>query len=274
MPLFDQHLHSRHSFDCRTEPRANVEAALARGLGGLTFTEHFDVHPRDWPHCVYDDADYSATIARLRAEFGSNVFIGKGIEVCYQPQSMDFILNFLDKHEFDLVILSVHYFAGAPVHKRESWNGIDAVRGTRQYLGDVLSAVRFCEGLHRRRGRVFDVLGHLDLAKRYTRRFHDHYDMAPFADRIDEILRACLTADITPEINTSTLRQGLAETMPNADAISRYAKLGGKAVSLGSDSHRADDIGAGFDVASRMILESGLHGIAHYRERQRSVVNH
>jgi len=272
MALYDQHLHSRHSCDCRTEPRANVESAIARGLAGLTFTEHFDTHPLDFPRCVFDYADYSASIERVRGEFGSRIFIGKGIEVCYQPHKMDFILNFLDKHKFDLVIFSLHYFSGVPVHHKENWEGIDAAAGTRQYLTDLLTAIRVVESLHVKHGRVFDVLGHLDVVKRYTLRHHGSYDVSPFADLIDEILRTCLAADLTPEINTSSLRQGLSETMPNAATLRRYAELGGKAISFGSDSHSADTIGAGFDVATRMLHDAGLQGLAIFRDRQRSIM--
>jgi len=267
--MFDQHLHSRHSFDCKTEPRANVDAAIAKSLSGLTFTEHFDTHPDDWKACVYNDADYSATIARLREEFAGAIFIGKGIEICYQPATMDFVLDFLDRHRFDLVILSVHYFGGVPVHHREHWEGVDAAEGTRRYLENVREAVRFCERLHRRRGgRVFDVLGHLDLAKRYTKRFLGSYDMSPFGALIDEILSTCVAADLTPEINTSSLRQGLDEPMPNAEAVKRYAALGGKALSLGSDAHRAEDIGAGFDRARTMLRDAGLERIAVFKKRE------
>lgn len=272
MPLYDQHLHSWHSIDCRTEPRANVEAALARGLAGLTFTEHFDTHPLDFPRCVFHYSDYSASIDRLRDEFGGRIFIGKGIEVCYQPQRMDYILNFLERHEFDLVILSVHYFSGLPVHERENWSGFDPASGTRQYLEDLLAAVRFIAKLHASHGRVFDVLGHLDLVKRYTLRYFGSYDVSQEAALIDEILRSCIDADLTPEINTSSLRQGLSETMPNTATIRRYAELGGNAVSFGSDSHKAEDIGAGFDVATSMLRDAGLQGLAYFKNRRRMVV--
>ena len=103
--LYDNHVHSNLSWDCDTEPRDNVLEAIHRGLAGLTFAEHFDTHPDEWEQCAYDDAAYSATIAALREEFGQQVFIGKGIEVCYQPDNMDFILDFLAGHQFDLVML-------------------------------------------------------------------------------------------------------------------------------------------------------------------------
>ena len=248
-----------------------MEAAIAKRLAGLTFTEHFDTHPLDWPQCAFDYADYSASIARVRDEFAEKIFIGLGIEVCFQPRQMDFILNFLEKHKFDLVLVSLHYFSGAPVHVKENWQGFDAAKGTRQYLEDLLEAVRFIEKLHQTHGRVFDVLSHFDVVKRYSLRYRGSYDVAPFAGLIDEILAVCVAADLAPEINTSSLRQGLGETMPNAQTVLRYAELGGKLISLGSDSHRAEDIGAGFDLALKMIRDAGLEGLAVFKDRQRTI---
>jgi histidinol-phosphatase (PHP family) len=115
------------------------------------------------------------------------------------------------------------------------------------------------------------VLGHLDVVKRYSLRYYGSYDVSPFADLIDDILRACLAADLTPEINTSSLRQGLSETMPNGQTIRRYAQLGGEAVSFGSDSHRAEDIAAGLDVVQTMLRDAGLQGLAVFKNRERTV---
>lgn len=269
MALCDQHLHSRHSMDSDTDPAANVEQAIARGLAGLTFTEHFDTEPSDWQGCRYDDASYSATIALLRQRYGKEIFIGKGIEVCYQPDRMDFILSFLEGHRFDLVILSVHYFAGKPVHRREHWMDIDVEEGTRRYLNTVLEAAQLCSRLKRSRGHCFDVLGHLDLVKRYTQRFAGSYDVGPCAELIEEILQIALEAELVPEINTSSLRQGLSETMPGKLAVDTYARLGGTAMSIGSDAHRSDDIGAGFDEATSLLRAAGLQRTAVFKERQR-----
>jgi histidinol-phosphatase (PHP family) len=274
MDLYDQHLHSRHSFDSHTDPVENVSSAIAAGLAGLTFTEHFDTHPDDWESCIYDDEAYSDTIRRLRGRFGRGIFIGKGIEVCFQPDHMPFILDLLDRSRFDLVLLSVHYFGERTVHTRENWTGIDAATGTRLYLERVRDAARFCADLHEQRGRrVFDVLGHLDLVKRYTQRFFGSYDVSKCGNVIDDILRALIAADVVPEINTSSLRQGLAETMPGPPTLARYSKLGGKVVSLGSDAHRPEHIGAAFEQACTMIRTAGLVGSAAFKDRERSITD-
>ena len=262
MRLFDQHVHSRLSFDSEADPVANVEAALARGLSGLTFAEHFDTHPDDWKTCRYDDEAYSVAIRDLRGRWGRKIAIGKGIEVCYQPDRMDFILDFLAEHEFDMVMLSVHYFGGRALHRKEHWLEVDAAEGTYRYLKDVLEAVLFCRRLH-------DVLGHLDLVKRYTQRFLGVYDLSPFHGLIDRILQACIAADLTPEINTSSLRQNLSEAMPGDETVTLYAELGGKGMLLGSDAHRPQDIGAGLDRAAEMLRRAGL-SVAVFAERKKT----
>lgn len=272
MLLYDQHLHSRHSFDSRADPVANVEWAIARGLAGLTFTEHFDTHPDDWKTCTYDDAAYSATIEQLRADYGHAIFIGKGIEVGYQPDRMDFVLDFLGHHQFDMVMLSVHYFGGHPVHIRENWDGMDVAGGTRLYLKTVLEAVRFCEQLCNTEAKVFDVLGHLDFVKRYTQRFLGRYDLKPHESLLDEILRTCIAASLVPEINTSSLRQDLNEPMPGPATVARYAELGGTAMCLGSDAHRCEEIGADFDRAVAILRAADLNRLAVFEKRQRLLI--
>jgi histidinol-phosphatase (PHP family) len=264
---FDQHLHSKHSFDCETEPEQNVLRAMDLNLAGLTFTEHFDTHPDEWPTCRYDDARYSQDIARLRETYGHRLFIGKGIEVCYQPQRMDFILDHLDKHEFDLVMLSVHWVGGRTFHHREDWDGLDPATGTRLYFQGVLDAARCALRLREQRGRVFDVLGHLDLVRRYTHRFFDYYHAEDSMDIVEEIFRTCLAADLIPEVNTSTVRVGAGWSMPDALVVARYAALGGRAMCLGSDAHRADHISADFDYAVDMLQANGITYQAVFRQR-------
>ena len=273
MELHDQHLHSHHSFDCQTKPRDNVLSAIGRGLAGLTFTEHFDTHPDEWPGCRYDDAAYSDTIALLRNEFGDRIFVGKGIEVCYQPDRMDFILDFLKSHDFDVVVLSVHWAAGRSIWSRDRWEEWAATDGTRIYLETVLQATELCRELLQQQGRgCFDILGHLDLVKRYTHRFFDKVCVQQFNELIDRIMLTCVEAELIPEINTSTLRQGLTEPMPGPAVIRHYSAAGGRAMTLGSDAHRADDIAADFDSAVRMLGASGITHQAVFERRQPRLV--
>lgn len=272
MKLYDQHVHSHHSYDSDADPRENVEAALARGLAGITFTEHFDTHPEEWPTCRFDYQRVREEIDRLREVYGDRLFVGMGVEICYQPDQMPRIFSLLDAGEFDLVMLSVHWSRSGPIFREDYWRGRDRDAALRDYLQTVLNAVQFCEQLRSRGEKRFDVLGHLDFAKRYAQRFTGGFAIEPHVDLIDEILAGCLAADLIPEVNTSTLRQGLGEPMPAGWVIDRYAEAGGRVVSLGSDAHRSSDIGADFDRAAQIVRTAGLEGTVQFVGRTARVI--
>ena len=270
--LHDQHLHSRHSMDSKADPRQNCVAAIARGLRGLTFTEHYDMHPEDRPGCVWDYAAIADAIAGLREEFADRIEVGFGIEVCYQPGEMPGILDYLATHEFDLVLLSIHWCGAHRLHIRKDWTGLDHREMGRAYFQTVLEAARLCLKLQEAGERPFDVLGHMDLAKRYARRYWNAFDIREHADVIDEIWRTTLAADIIPEINTSTLRDSVGEAMPDRWTIERYVEAGGTVMSIGSDAHRSDHIGAGFEEATAILRHAGIESEAVFTARQRGLI--
>ena len=262
MRIFDQHLHSWNSFDCQTSPSENIERAIESGLAGLTFTEHFDTHPSEWTQCVYDDAKIDRELSLLRDQFGDRIFVGKGIEVCYQPERMNFISEFLQAHSFDVVLLSVHWAFEKPIHQRSHFATTPCDVFLRFYLEAVRDCVIHLVRMKRDRYQPFHILGHLDLARRYARQYYGYDGPLNEPQLIDEILRNCLDADIVPEINTSALRQGLSDSMPGRDVVQRYAELGGTMMSYGSDAHRSEDIGAGAQHAIELMRAAGLPQLA------------
>jgi histidinol-phosphatase (PHP family) len=266
--LYDQHLHTWFSTDSQADPADQARRALDLGLAGLTFTDHFDSHPSEWPVCRYDYEGLSQAVTDLRARFGDRLAIGLGIEICHQPEQMDRILPFVESHRFDLVILSVHWTQGRAMHMAEDWADWDIEAASRAYLGTVLEAARLVRDLARQGRRPFDVLGHLDMVKRYTQRYRDGFDVTRHADLVDEILRTCLDCGLVPEINTSTWRQGLAEPMPADWIVRRYAELGGRAMTVGSDAHKPEHIAADFDTAVALLKDNGVDQLAVFQDRQ------
>ena len=54
------------------------------------------------------------------------------------------------------------------------------------------------------------------------------------------------------------------------ELYTRYAELGGKYVTLGSDAHAAKAVGMHFDVAQKIAKTAGLT-IVYYKKRQRQL---
>ena len=269
MALYDQHVHTCYSWDSDADPADVVRRAIEVGLAGLAFTDHFDSHPTEWPLCRYDYERIAEVVAELREQFGDRIFIGHGIEICYQPGRMEMILDYLGRRQFDVVLLSVHWFGARALHVREHWDDLDADSGTRAYLEAVLEAAQRVRALNRGGRRVFDVLGHLDLVKRYTERYFQTFDVRSHGGLVDDILRTCMEAELVPEVNLSTLRQSLSEPSPAAWVVRRYAELGGDAMSLGSDAHTPAEVGAGVREWAAVLEREGIRRLAVFKDRQR-----
>ena len=272
MKLHDQHLHSRHSIDSRADPSANCERALAVGLSGLTFTEHYDMHPGEREKCRWDYDAIAATVADLRRRFSPPLTVGLGIEVDYQPHLIDETLAYLDRHEFDLVLLSVHWAGGRALHRRRQWQGLTAATMLDDYLGAMLSAAELCRELAAAGSRPFDIISHFDYVKRYLASYWNSPLDGIVPARLDPILAAFIAADVTPEINTAGLRRSEAAPYPVPAILERYWELGGRHVSIGSDAHRSAHIGAGFTEAVAILQRIGFSGEAVFHRRQRSII--
>ena len=189
MKLHDQHLHSRHSVDSKADPVANCEQALAAGLSGLTFTEHYDMHPTEWDQCRWDYDAIAATIYELRGRFSPPLLVGFGIEVDYQPALIEETLEYLDRHAFDVVLLSVHWIGGRP---SRWWSHRDAEAMQSEYFATMRSAAELCRELAATGRRPFDIISHFDYVKRYLRRYRG-VAMGPIEPAVlDPILEALI----------------------------------------------------------------------------------
>ena len=59
--------------------------------------------------------------------------------------------------------------------------------------------------------------------------------------------------DFKLEINTSNFSKGFDFPNPHTDIIRRYKELGGLYVTVGSDAHKAQFIGSGFDLVEKIV---------------------
>ena len=113
-----------------------------------------------------------------------------------------------------------------------------------------------------------DALAHLGYLKRYAIRDGVTLDYTPYDDLIDEILRTLIATGKALEVNTSGFRYGLPEWIPGIEIWRRYRAMGGELVTIGSDAHRPEDIGAGHKEAQRMLRELGFTRFFYFRARK------
>jgi len=258
-PLVDCHLHTA-AFSC--DAKATLDGYIARaqeiGLDLFTTTEHVDFDPRDGCYGHYDRARHMAQRERVRARSFGRVKVLIGVEVDYQAQYEAEVRRFLRDAAYDLVIGSVHY-AGGEFIFAPSFFAAPERASYGAYFEQALAAVR---------SGFFDVLGHLDIVKRYGVEHYGPFQPARYAEQIDALLRACVETGTGLEINTSGYRGPPGEAFPSLPVLRRYRELGGELLTIGSDAHVVEDLGRDIPLALELAQQAGFRRIAAFVDRQ------
>lgn len=261
--LFDSHTHSENSKDGNHSVIFMVESAIENGLAGLCVTDHCESDLLAENCCLQRLCLTAMDIAKARVAFRNSIILTTGIELG-EPQ-LDYAgaERALSILRYDFVLLAVHrlrgwedfYYLDFSAMSPQTLDGL-----LRQYFDETLETVRWGN---------FDSLAHFCLPQRYAKcKYGMDLDFTPYADQIDEILRALVASGKALELNTSGLRCGMSDMLAPQWVVKRYRELGGELVTLGSDAHYAADIGAGIQDAMHLLLELGFSYFAFYRGRK------
>ena len=209
--------------------------AMSLGLSIICITDHLDLDPADSGFGFYDYDGVSTAIEEAREKYQGRLTILKGVEFG-EPHLHRQELDRALARDYDMVMASVHCVEGVFVGDPAFMSGRSLAQAYALYYQEVLKAART---------GGFDVLAHMDFPKRYIGALPEHPPI------VEEITAAAVSQGIALEINTSPLRKGMGECAPDAVAVGFYARAGGFRVTIGSDAHRIEDIGAGLEEAAR-----------------------
>lgn len=261
--MFDYHVHTTQSADCETPMLASCAAAVAAGVTEIAFTDHVEHEPLDMSFGYFNYDQYMRDIDDARSRYADRLVILAGAEVDFNTGIARDVERFVATHEFDFVIGSVHYGEAGEIIFPEYFatRGFDEVY--RSYLGQIHAAVQ---------SGLFDTIGHIDLPKRYAPPEAGAYAPLDYDEEFREIFRTMIATATSFEINTSGIRQRPKASMPCAQVVAIYVDEGGELITMGSDSHVPDTIGAGFDRTLAMLQLSGIQAISSFRQRHRTAV--
>lgn len=93
-------------------------------------------------------------------------------------------------------------------------------------------------------------------------------DISRFDDIIADSFRLLAQNGKGLEINTSGIRQGFGDTFPNLKYVKLFYEMGGEIISIGSDSHTVEDIGANVAEGIETARAAGFTRIAYYINRK------
>lgn len=249
--MIDYHVHSSYSGDAPATLADMCARAVEIGLTQIVFTEHIDLNPPDdWTNFSFDYDKWLFEIETAREKYAGRLRILAGAEVDYQPSYHSEIVDFLGDNQFDYVLGAVHYACGIILEDHEHYFSEKSARDAYLPYFEVLYAAA--------RSGLFDTIAHLDICKRYGVLYYGPFDLEEFRPEVEDVLKAMIENGTALEINSSGLRQAPGETYPSIDVLKLYAGLGGKAVKIGSDSHRVEHLGGGMSDALAVISDAGI----------------
>jgi len=261
--MFDYHVHTTQSADCSTPILVSCEAAIKAGVTEIAFTDHVEHEPADMSYGFFDYTTYMRDLEIARDRYGSRLEIRAGAEVDFNTRIVPQVEDFLGRHQFDFVIGSVHYGDEGEIIFPSYFDQRSIADVMKPYYEQVQAAAET---------GWFDSIGHVDLPKRYRPDLAGVYDPLECQSELVHALRAIIDQPMSFEINTSGLRQPPRTSMPGPQIVQLYASLGGTLVTVGSDSHVPDTIGAGFHRTVSMLELCGITEISSFRNRQRTTV--
>ncbi len=263
MPV-DYHIHTRLCGHAEGELEEYVAAAQQKGLREIGFADHIPMYflpPAERDPAIAMPAEELPLYARMVRDVQEKTApypVKFGLEADYAPGLEKELAAILRDYEFDFVLGSVHFLDGWGFDNPKYLAGYD--RWDRDELYD-----RYFELLGRAAASgLFDIIAHPDLIKKFG------YRPAGDITRLyEETVKTIAAAGICVEVNTAGLRAPVREIYPQArflELCCRYRVP----VSLGSDAHRPDQVGAGFQAAVALLKSVGYTEVVTFTKRRKN----
>lgn len=265
----DFHMHSNFSFDSKTTMDEMCIAAIDRGIGSIAFTEHYDIVPvgievtGDDDRIYYSERSDAArdAVFAAREKYKGKLNIVYAIELGESHHDIDAAKAFIDSHDFDFVLGSVH--------QAESTGYADYyfVDYSKQDIDKLLTAY-YNENISIVKTGILDSLAHLDYPARVMEGFiPSPASMIKFRDTAAEVLKAIVARGVALEINTNGKSRWFDRLSPEPWVLSLYKDLGGSLVTVGSDSHSDKLVGFHSKDAFELAEAHGLKVVTNYINR-------
>ncbi|KKP24848.1 MAG: Histidinol phosphate phosphatase HisJ family [candidate division TM6 bacterium GW2011_GWF2_28_16] len=259
--MFDCHTHSTYSPDSIATMFDACKIALQNNLSGIIFTDHYELDLKGANYVFnFDVKKRSQEINNLNLNFKNNFKILEGLEVGFQPHIKQELSNIIKSHDFDFIIASIHSVEKEFISNGQYYQNRTKQEAFNKYLEEIYKSVT--------QFNDYDVVGHIGYVRRYGNLQDRSMHFKDYPEILNAILKEVIKNNKGIEINSSGYRDILQTPVPNYDIITKYKKLGGQIITLGSDSHKAQTIGHSFDIIKDNLKNLGFKYIAHYEKRE------
>jgi len=263
IPFTKANLHTHSTFcDGKDTPEENVLAAIKKGFKILGFSSH-SLYPF-WTECnmlVADFPKYCGEIKSLKEKYKNQIEIRLGFEADYIPGITFPRFDSYNEFQPDFLIGSVHF-----IFQKD---GVFAVDDTpeklfsaleKYYKGDekLLVGDYFAAEREMLEKGDFTIIGHADLIRKFNEKHNFFDENAEWYKReLKTLAKAISKAGVVAEINTGAMSRGWTTKPYPSEYFLTLLHEENVPVTFSSDSHAAENLDFGFDLALSCAKKAG-----------------
>ena len=250
--IFDSHIHTKFSTDSNMDIKNAISTAKSKNLG-LIITDHMDMNFPGEKDFKFDLVDFFNTY-----EIYKSKNLKLGVELGLSENFLDQISKIPSSYDFDFILGSIHSINEKDIYYELLNNSHSKKEFFTEYFNTMLSCVKLYD--------CFDSLSHIDYPSRYCSFDNKEIVLEDNKDTISEIFKTIISKEKVIELNTNRLnsKEAINTIM---EIYKLYHDLGGRYVTIGSDSHIKENIGKNFDVAFDIIDTLNLKAV-YYNKRK------
>lgn len=258
--MIDFHMHTARCGHATGSVGEYVEAGRRAGLTAMCFTDHLplpDGYPAayamTWPELPLYVDDVRRAAADAASSGGPEVLCG--IEADWLPGSAPLVDGAVRVHGFDVVLGSVHFVEGW------AFDDPDLIGRWAEFEVEAVWTSYFEQLSEAASSGLFDVIAHPDLVKKFG--FIPEGDLMPYYEEAAAVFAEC---GVAVEVNSAGLRKPVGEVYPSL-AFLKALRARHVPVTMGSDAHAPDEVGAGLSRARDLIAAAGYDAVTVFRAR-------
>jgi histidinol-phosphatase (PHP family) len=261
--MVDYHNHTSLCGHASGEIYEYIESALKKGILDIGFSDHAAM-PEDLRQGISmapeETEFYMSSIIEAADLYSGKINVRLGFEVDF-PLFDTFDRRLFSDERIDYIMGSCHFLDTWAFDHPEYVKGFDERDIDSIYL-DYYSIIEAMADTG-----LFDVIGHFDLVKKFGHR--PRSSMESVVRRIASRLAA---TDTAVEINTAGLRKPVKEIYPSADIVEIFFQEN-VPLTMGSDSHSPEEVGAGYAEAFELLKKAGYRKVSGFEKRKRFDIN-
>ncbi len=255
--ITDSHLHTIHfSGDAEMTIDELFIAAKIAGLTEIVITEHYD---DDFPHelpapLTFDVQLYFDTLSKWVQACPKSISVRAGIEFGYQYQLKDKYDLISRSYPFDSIIMSNHLIFGVDPYFYRDCYLMSKSDLHSAYINSLADMAEECT--------CYDILGHFDYIVRYSPLPDPTMRYSDCPEAFDRLFGILISSEKSLEINTRTIDKlkkiGVQNPFPDEEILARYLEMGGRYITLGSDSHDPTTLACHFEDTAEYLKMIGF----------------